>query len=276
MTERAQTKSETLVAATLREQFGDDAIVLTGLRFTDGRHGDVEADALVFIPGMGVAVIEVKGGLVDYRDGQWRVQTRRGSRRCHPVQQARSAKHAIRAFLDRQQEWDHGLIRSAWFVAMPFTTVERDFGPEGRREQLLGKNDLSTIRERIESVLSSDHIPEPRPSREHLQLAADLLTANARSLPQRTRSFLRRWAWTLAFPLLAAVAGGVWLYKHEYQHRTDLSPGCSPYYSPCVPVRADMDCPQIKFQVKVIKGRDPYNLDADGDKIGCEWWPKRS
>lgn len=276
MSERAQTKSEALIAKTLREQFGDDAIIMTGLRLTDGRHGDVEADALVFIPDHGVAVIEVKGGIVEYRDGHWRVHSKRGSRRCHPVQQARAAKHAIRAFLDRQHDWDHGLIRAAWFVAMPFTNVERDFGPEGRREQLLGKHDIPHMRARIEAVLRSADIPEPRPSREQLRHAADLLTASARSLPQRTRSFLRRWAWGLSLLLVAAAAGGVWLYKHEYQHRTDLSPGCSPYYSPCVPVRADMDCPQIKHQVTIIKGRDPYNLDADGDKIGCEWWPKKS
>lgn len=274
MSERAQNRSEQLIATALREQFGDDAIILNGVRFTDGRHGDVEVDALVFIPDVGVAVIEVKGGLVEYRDGHWRVQTRRGSRRCHPVQQARAAKHAVRAFLDRQSEWHQGMVRAAWFVAMPFTTVDRDFGPEGRREQLIGKNDVAELRERIHAVLDSPEIPEPRPSREHLELAADLLTANARSLPQRTRSFLRRWAWWLSILLFAAAAGGVWLYRHEYQHRTDLSPGCSPYYSPCVPVRADMDCPQIRHQVTVIKGRDPYNLDADGDKIGCEWWPR--
>jgi hypothetical protein len=45
-----------------------------------------------------------------------------------------------------------------------------------------------------------------------------------------------------------------------------------PGYSPCLPVRADMDCPEIGHQV-IVTGSDPYRLDADDDGIGCDSYP---
>lgn len=53
---------------------------------------------------------------------------------------------------------------------------------------------------------------------------------------------------------------------------TTTSPRCHPNYSPCVPIVAgDLDCDDIKFQVAIIGGADPYELDGkDNDGIGCE------
>jgi resuscitation-promoting factor RpfB len=53
--------------------------------------------------------------------------------------------------------------------------------------------------------------------------------------------------------------------------------GCDPNYSPCVPIAPDVDCaggsgdgPEyVTGPVNVI-GEDIYNLDADGDGVGCE------
>ena len=47
---------------------------------------------------------------------------------------------------------------------------------------------------------------------------------------------------------------------------------CAPGYSPCLPVVGDLNCDQIPASKKPVKvtGSDPYNLDADGDGIGCE------
>jgi endonuclease YncB( thermonuclease family) len=52
------------------------------------------------------------------------------------------------------------------------------------------------------------------------------------------------------------------------------SPGgsCEPGYTPCLPVRSDLDCGDIPDTEKPIHvtGPDPYRLDGDGDGIACE------
>ncbi|HEY8466983.1 MAG TPA: thermonuclease family protein [Solirubrobacterales bacterium] len=46
--------------------------------------------------------------------------------------------------------------------------------------------------------------------------------------------------------------------------------GCEPGYTPCVPrYPPDLDCADIGRPVTVT-GRDPHNLDGDGDGRGCE------
>ena len=48
---------------------------------------------------------------------------------------------------------------------------------------------------------------------------------------------------------------------------------CHPSYSPCLPIVADLNCPDVRAlgaaPVTVI-GPDDYRLDGDGDGIGCE------
>jgi endonuclease YncB( thermonuclease family) len=48
---------------------------------------------------------------------------------------------------------------------------------------------------------------------------------------------------------------------------------CHPSYIPCLPIVADLDCPDVramgKAPVQVI-GPDDYRLDRDGDGLGCE------
>lgn len=168
--------TELRVLRALREQAETGEVILQSVRFTDAKGGDVEADLLVLIPDLGAAVVEVKGGQVEYQDGEWTTTNRKGySRRIHPVEQARRGKHALRRFLDRQTEWDHGLIRSAWFVAMPQTTVDTDLGPEAPRAHLLDRNDLGTAMAHIRSVLGNSLDPAPVPDGEWVEDAVSLL-----------------------------------------------------------------------------------------------------
>jgi len=44
---------------------------------------------------------------------------------------------------------------------------------------------------------------------------------------------------------------------------------CHPSYRPCLPVRTDLDCADIRQKVKVV-GPDSYRLDRDGDGWACE------
>jgi hypothetical protein len=63
----------------------------------------------------------------------------------------------------RQSGWDHELIRTEWFLAMPFTRVVGDMGPEGIREILIGADELATamdvVRTRLQSVRDGYHVP---------------------------------------------------------------------------------------------------------------------
>jgi micrococcal nuclease len=48
---------------------------------------------------------------------------------------------------------------------------------------------------------------------------------------------------------------------------------CHPSYTPCLPIVADLDCPDVRAMGKApvtVKGPDDYRLDRDGDGIGCE------
>jgi hypothetical protein len=52
---------------------------------------------------------------------------------------------------------------------------------------------------------------------------------------------------------------------------------CTPGYSPCIPIGSDVDCaggsgdgPRYVVGPVYVTGSDPYDLDADGDGIGCE------
>jgi len=52
---------------------------------------------------------------------------------------------------------------------------------------------------------------------------------------------------------------------------------CTPGYSPCLPPASDYDCgggsgngPKYVYVVEHITGSDIYDLDADGDGLGCE------
>jgi hypothetical protein len=55
------------------------------------------------------------------------------------------------------------------------------------------------------------------------------------------------------------------------------SSNCTPGYSPCLPPAYDYDCkggtgngPKYTGRVRVT-GPDPYDLDRDGDGVGCDW-----
>ena len=326
------TKSERLVIESLKSQLKPGEVLLEQVRFTDSKYGDVEADVLLFIPGAGVAVIEIKGGIVQYQDGQW-VTTDEGGyhRRIHPIEQARKAKHALRRYLDRQNTWNGGLIRAEWFAAFPFTQVDSDMGPEGRRELLIGKNDLGRELERIRAVLASPLNGDVTLTPELTELALNLINnpadksvsiGESQVIGTRQANLVLLWLLMLGLSAFAGFwidklnlspalygltflvgLGGIWL-SHRIRiipnmRRKYISIGvaglllmagtyggsflsgnpalngseCNPNYFPCVPDDyPDLDCNEVEWRVDVT-GTDVYNLDRDGDGIGCEWNP---
>lgn len=52
---------------------------------------------------------------------------------------------------------------------------------------------------------------------------------------------------------------------------------CTPGYSPCLPPASDYDCasgegdgPEYATETITVTGSDPYELDSDGNGLGCE------
>jgi hypothetical protein len=267
------TKSEVLVRKIIGAQLARGETLLEGPRFTDPRHGDVEADFLILIPEMGVAVLEVKGGVVSYENGQWLTTTKGSSRRISPIEQARKAKHALRRFLDRSPEWHNGLIRTQWFVVMPFTEVSGDMGAEGAREQLLGASDLDDLLPRIRQSLGSTLNNDPRPSADDLDLALTLLLRTQHtSVPSDSATVgtrTRKKNWTIVAVVAVVVAVLALVGFVTQNSSSSSSTQCNPNYEPCIPIAPDLSCSEIQMRVQII-GDDPYELDRDGDGFGCE------
>ncbi len=283
---RSRPNVEETFLNTIREQLQLGEVAVPNVRFTDARHGDVEADLLVFFPGAGVAVIEIKGGEVSLEGTQWVTKSGTYKRRINPVEQARRARHAMRSFLDKQPEWPYGLIRSVWFVALPGTSIEGDLSPEARREQLLDSSDLSRLRSRIlrelESSLISDPIPPDGwvddaitilmrgPARNHLtapggSLVNEPLLLGARMWPlgRKKSSILISVGVLLAASTLAAFT--------LLGNADDGDGSCHPSYSPCIPVTTDLNCSDLRIPIDVL-GEDIYALDRDGDGKACEMY----
>lgn len=270
---RESNGSEREVLAALRAQLLPGELLLEGVRISDPKNGDIEADFIVLFPDAGAAVIEVKGGEVTYENGEWVTRRKNYSRRIHPIQQARGAKHALRRYLDRQPEWNHGLIRSQWFIVMPHTPVNGDFGPEGRREQLIGAGELGELRERVRAELLATELTEQVPPAGWVEDVYSLLVRANRAevnIAQSTRwrgwvAGHKWWVGVAAIVLVAALAAGsVMLLGRE-----STPQGCEPGYIPCVPIARDINCNVLNFAVQVT-GVDVYGLDRDGDGIGCE------
>src|SRR3954449_5161163 len=114
--------SEELFVRTLQEQLPDDAALFCNLRFSDGRE-DREADLLLAWPGVGVAVVEVKGGSVSLQRGEWRQVGNGVDRVIHPVDQAVACKYLLADYLEEHPRWSGGRPRLAHLVVLPSTIL---------------------------------------------------------------------------------------------------------------------------------------------------------
>ena len=135
--------AEQLFAEALQEQLPDDAVLFCNVRFSDGRQ-DREADLVVAWPGVGVAVVEVKGGSVSLDRGEWRQRQDGVDTLIHPVDQAVACKYLLCDYLAEHPRWSAGRPRTAHLVAVPATTLPGDFMAPGlARWMALDKTDVS-------------------------------------------------------------------------------------------------------------------------------------
>ena len=141
--------SERKVFDELCRQLPEGATVLPNLRFTD-RDGDREADAVVIWPGVGVAVVEIKGAVVEYAGGAWHQHLQGQTKRVDPVEQALKAKYAMRSYLRRSPRWSGRDPRMVHHVVLPHTDLADDFQtPQSPREAISGRADIEDLAERL-------------------------------------------------------------------------------------------------------------------------------
>ena len=123
------------------------------------RHGssEHEIDLLVLWPGVGMAAIEVKGGLVSVDKGQWYQSDRSGK---HPIQsplvQSQGSKHAFQEWIG-EQLGNVLTSRFAYMACLPYTSVPRDWTLSGApRTLILDREDLTGAAERIRSAIETE------------------------------------------------------------------------------------------------------------------------
>jgi phosphoglycolate phosphatase-like HAD superfamily hydrolase len=145
--------AERRVWEVLRDQLPDGVALLHSVPMIE-RAAEHEADLVVAWPGVGVAVVEVKGGHVSRRAGLWYQSSRGGTHPIKdPVVQAQDCKHVLHRLLV-QRGSEAAAARSAHLVAFPFTYIGSGWSYAGcPRDMVLAKNDLPTVADRIRAAI---------------------------------------------------------------------------------------------------------------------------
>ncbi|MFW6772639.1 NERD domain-containing protein [Nocardioides sp. CPCC 205120] len=169
------TESERLVWEALKDGLGEQDVLLANLRLTD-QAKDHEVDLLVLMPDVGCLVLEVKGSSVWYDDGWW---IKRGGAdvRIRPVDQARDAKHALKAYVARDPRWgSRPHVAWAHGVVTPFSAFDDSDHPDLPRWALHDRDDLATLAQRVrDNAWGLRHNATP-PSVEDAEDIAEILS----------------------------------------------------------------------------------------------------
>jgi hypothetical protein len=160
-----KSKAESRFYRACRDTLPADWLVLFSVPWigttVSGRRYDGEADFIVFAPGLGMLVVEVKGGGVEYLpvEGRWYSVDGNGTRHVikDPFRQAVAEKHAVIDILRNDASWSRVHPRrflAGQAVFLPdIDRLDGLVGPESPREILAGRNDLTNVRSWLESVM---------------------------------------------------------------------------------------------------------------------------
>lgn len=137
----------------LRKALPDDVVLLHSVALRHGK-AEHEIDLLVLWPNVGLAAIEVKGGMVSCENAQWYQSDRQGKHRIqNPMAQVQGAAHAF-------QEWISDRMgtrissRFAHVVCFPYTSVNRQWEMAGiPRGLLIDQQDLNQIEHRLREAI---------------------------------------------------------------------------------------------------------------------------
>jgi hypothetical protein len=177
-------ESERLVWERLSGTVAEGTVLLPNLRLTSQRK-DHELDIVVLMPGVGIVVVEVKGGSVSV-DEQGRWWSGGGTRRSRvrPVEQSRDGRYALREFIEADPRWKNhrSRVRFGHAIVVPFTDVADDFAtPDCPRWMISGRSDLDDLAARIHDVAARQENEQRVPTHDDVALVVEILTG--RSFP---------------------------------------------------------------------------------------------
>ncbi|MBD8606032.1 NERD domain-containing protein [Aeromicrobium sp. CFBP 8757] len=147
--------AEQRVWTALHEQLGENDLLIANQRFTDHQR-DYELDIAVVFDGLGVVVLEVKGGKVWVEDGKWFQELPGGVKRRDPVEQAMTAKHVLKKWVEESMAWA-GKRPILWAHGIVLPNVRLDPGfdmPDCHRWMVVDRDDMSDIVSRLRNILT--------------------------------------------------------------------------------------------------------------------------
>ncbi len=151
--------SEQIVFDYVRKNFSDEWYVFHSFDYVsrelnrERKRWDGEIDFLLYHPQKGMLVIEVKGGAVSYRDGQWYQE----EREMDPVEQAKRNKYAVKSLLKKSLHREVPL-KFAHSVCFP-SCGKQEVWPAEAQEIVLTGDYLPYIQKFAEKVLADTPIP---------------------------------------------------------------------------------------------------------------------
>lgn len=171
------THSEREVWELLRDQLGDDDVLLANVRLTDTDQ-DHEADLVVAMPGHGILVLEVKGAGVRHDSDGWWIGHDGKDRPVDPVAQARGAKYALKSYAEHHPRWgSRGAIAWGHGVVTPYTSFGPEFElPDLPRWSLHDKSDQATLVGRLRRNLDRMQHGRRVPDHDDVEALVDTLT----------------------------------------------------------------------------------------------------
>ncbi len=151
------TESEKFFYKLLRTKLSDTFSVFYSVKWftlVNGEKSHSECDFLIFHPSYGYITVEVKGGVrLQKSENEWRIWDTSSEEeyrvlRRSPFKQAEESMYYFKSYFEEQNGYFYrGVFGFA--VALPFYSVEEDFGPEGPRFLILDYSDLEHIEENI-------------------------------------------------------------------------------------------------------------------------------
>ena len=167
----------------LRDQLGDDDLIIYGQRVTDHLK-DHEVDVVVAIEDAGIVCVEVKGGEVWHDGSTWWQKRGAVVARIDPVTQAREACYALRAFVEGDPRWTQGRVRWDHVVVLPHTELPPDFAlPDCPRWKVIDRTQLTDLATLLTEVLRTQE--RDRPGLTESGVEQLMIALGGRGLPQR-------------------------------------------------------------------------------------------
>ena len=138
----------------LKTHLPDDVVLAHSVQVRHGR-AEHEIDILVLWPGVGLAAIEVKGGLVTNEHGQWfQSGGADGKRKLQdPLAQSQGSMHAFKEWIT-DQSGSKLTSRFVYMAAFPYSAVPQDWVKSGNpRELILDQDDVRDPTEKIRQAI---------------------------------------------------------------------------------------------------------------------------